>query len=97
MGLTLIVTFVIKRAESSLAETRGDARAEVSGEFGKRQVSKKVRIQWPPHGLDGISVCDFYFLFFFTSVVSFRFTHMRQPGLWHKKKEGVRFSMSQVP
>lgn len=58
MGLTLIVTFVIKRAESSLAETRGDARVEVSGEFGERQVSKKVRIQWPPRGLDGISVCE---------------------------------------
>lgn len=42
MGLTLIVTFVIKRAESSLAETHGDARVEVSGEFGERKVSKKV-------------------------------------------------------
>lgn len=61
MGLTLIVTFVIKRAESSLAETRRDAQVEVSGEFGERQVSKKVRIQWPPLGLDGISVCDYFF------------------------------------
>lgn len=63
MGLTLIVTFVIKRAESSLAETRGGARVEVSGEFGERQVSKKVRIQWPPRGLDGISVCELLFFF----------------------------------
>lgn len=64
MGLTLIVTFVVRRAESSLAETRGDARVEVSGECGERQVSKKVRIQRPPRGLAGISVCNL-FLFFF--------------------------------